>query len=75
MTPTPDTAPPEPGARLLGSDGQEWLVQRITRDDDDPGVWLVHLIAAADASAGRRHLSQVLTCDEYADFCRDQGIA
>jgi len=75
MSPVSNPAPPEPGARLLGSDGQEWLVQRITRADDDPAVWLVHLIPAADASAGRRHLSQVLTGDEYTDFCRDRGIA
>lgn len=75
MTPIAPPAPPEPGSRLLGSAGQEWLVQRITRDEDEPGVWLVHLIAAEDASAGRRHLSQVLTCEEYVDFCREQGIA
>lgn len=75
MTPASNPAPPEPGSRLLGSGGQEWLVQEITRADEDPGVWLVHLIPAADASAGRRHLSHVLSRDEFADFCRDQGIA
>jgi hypothetical protein len=75
MTPVSNPAPPEPGSHLLGSCRQEWLVQRIIRADDEPAVWLVHLIAAADASAGRRHLSQVLNCDEFADFCRDQGLA
>ena len=73
MSPSP--APPAAGARLFGATGQEWLVLRTTHADDDPDVWLVHLIKAADAAAGLRHLSLVMTGEEFADFCRDQGIA
>lgn len=67
--------PPPAGARLLGAAGQEWVVVRTTHADDDPDVWLVHVIKAADAEAGRRHLSLVLTGEEFAQFCQDQGIA
>ncbi len=70
-----DLIPPDAGARLVDSAGQEWLVQRITHADDDPDVWLVHLIKSADALAGARHLSLVLNPDEFCDFCRDEGIA
>lgn len=73
MSPIP--TPPAAGARLFGATGQEWLVLRTTHADDDPDVWLVHLIKAADAAAGLRHLSLVMTGEEFADFCRDQGIA
>lgn len=69
------STPPAAGARLFGASGQEWLVLRTTHADDDPDVWLVHLIKAADAAAGLRHLSLVMTGEEFADFCRDQGIA
>jgi hypothetical protein len=65
--------PPPAGARLLGTAGQEWVVVRTTHADEDPAIWLVHVIK--DAEAGRRHLSLVLTGDEYAEFCREQGIA
>ena len=66
--------PPLAGARLLGRAGQEWVVLRTTHADDDPQVWLVHLIKATDESAGLRHLSLVLTDEEFQDFCRDEGI-
>lgn len=72
---SPSSTPPAAGARLFGATGQEWLVLRTTHADDDPDVWLVHLIKAADAAAGLRHLSLVMTGEEFADFCRDQGIA
>lgn len=72
---SPSSTPPAAGARLFGASGQEWLVLRTTHADDDPDVWLVHLIKAADAAAGLRHLSLVMTGEEFADFCRDQGIA
>lgn len=67
--------PPPAGARLLGAAGQEWVVVRTTHADDEPDIWLVHVIKAADAQAGRRHLSLVLTGEEFAQFCREQGIA
>jgi hypothetical protein len=51
------------------------VVLRTTHADDDPAIWLVHLIKAADASAGLRHLSLVLNGEEFRDFCRDEGIA
>lgn len=66
--------PPVPGSRLLGKTGQEWVVLRTTCAEDDPDIWLVHVIKAADAAAGLRHLSLVFTGEEFADFCRDQGI-
>ena len=69
------STPPGAGARLFGATGQEWLVLRTTHADDDPDIWLVHLIKAADAVAGLRHLSLVMTCEEFVDFCRDEGIA
>ena len=66
--------PPAPGARLLGAAGQEWLVLRTTHAEEDPGVWLVHVIKAADALAGQRHLSLVMTGEEFTEFCRTEGI-
>jgi hypothetical protein len=72
MTPLP--LPPPAGARLLGHRGQEWLVLRTTYAEDDPEIWLVHLIKAADASAGLRHLSLVLSGEEFQAFCSDEGI-
>ncbi|MCY7320173.1 MAG: hypothetical protein LH617_15865 [Ramlibacter sp.] len=68
------TPPPLAGSRLLGSTGQEWVVLGTTHADDDPQVWLVHLIKATDASAGLRHMSLVLAEEEFRDFCRDEGI-
>jgi hypothetical protein len=70
----PSATPPPTGARLLGATGQEWVVLRTTHADDDPAIWLVHLIKSDDASAGRRHLSLVMTGEEFVDFCRDEGI-
>ncbi|MDB5947527.1 MAG: hypothetical protein JWQ33_2553 [Ramlibacter sp.] len=70
----PLATPPATGARLLGTTGQEWVVLRTTHADDDPEVWLVHVIKAADAVAGLCHLSLVFTGEEFADFCRDEGI-
>ena len=72
---SPNSTPPPAGARLLGATGQKWLVLRTTHADDDPDIWLVHLIKSTDASAGLRHLSLVLTGEEFVDFCRDEGIA
>lgn len=72
---TPNSTPPPAGARLCGTTGQEWLVLRTTHADDDPEIWLIHLIKAADASAGLRHLSLVMNGEEFRDFCRDEGIA
>jgi hypothetical protein len=69
------TPAPVPGSRLMGAAGQEWLVLRITHADDEPEIWLAHLIKVADAEAGRRHLSLVLTGEEFVEFCRSEGIA
>ena len=69
------STPPAAGTRLFSATGQEWLVLRTTHADDDPDIWLVHLIKAADAVAGLRHLSLVMTGEEFVDFCRDEGIA
>ena len=66
--------PPVAGARLVGATGEEWVVLRTTRDEEDPGVWLVHVIRAADALAEKRHLSLVLTGEEFTEFCRNEGI-
>jgi hypothetical protein len=74
MTPS-STSPPDAGARLVGSAGHEWVVLRTTHAEEDPEIWLVHLIKAADALAGRRHLSLVMTGEEFVEFCRDEGIA
>lgn len=71
---TPSTQPPADGARLVGSAGEEWVVLRTTHAEDDPDVWLVHLIKAVHVAAGQRHQSLVMTPDEFADFCRDEGI-
>ncbi len=72
---SPPSTPPAGGARLFSATGQEWLVLRTTHADDDPDIWLVHLIKAADAVAGLRHLSLVMAGEEFVDFCRDEGIA
>ena len=69
------TQPPETGARLFGASGEEWLVLRTTHDEEDPGIWLVHVIKAADALAGQRHLSLVMTCEEFTEFCHNEGIS
>jgi hypothetical protein len=68
--------PPAPlaGARLVGTSGQEWVVLRTTHAEDDPEIWLVHVIKSADALAGQRHLSLVLTGEEFGEFCRAEGI-
>ena len=71
----PPTLPPAAGARLLAASGQEWLVIRTTHAEEDPEIWLVHVIKAADALAGQRHLSLVLTGEEFTEFCRAEGIA
>lgn len=69
--------PPAPlaGARLVGSNGQEWVVLRTTHAEEDPEIWLVHVIKAADALAGQRHLSLVMTGEEFTEFCRAEGIS
>jgi len=67
--------PPAAGARLFGATGQEWVVLRTTHAEEDPGIWLVHLIKAADALAGQRHLSLVMNGEEFTEFCRTEGIA
>ena len=66
---------PAAGTRLFGAAGQEWVVQRTTHAEEDPEIWLVHVIKAADALAGQRHLSLVMTREEFAEFCRSEGIA
>jgi hypothetical protein len=66
--------PPAAGARLFGTAGQEWVVLRTTHAEEDPQIWLVHVIKAADALAGQRHLSLVLTGEEFTEFCRNEGI-
>ena len=68
------TPPPTAGSRLVGATGQEWLVLRTTHDEEDPGIWLVHLIKAADDLAGQRHLSLVMTGEEFDEFRRAEGI-
>ncbi len=70
-----NSSPPAAGARLIGSSGQEWVVLRTTHAEEDPAIWLVHLIKAEDSLAGKRHLSLVMTGEEFAGFCRDEGIA
>ncbi|MFC5499162.1 hypothetical protein ACFPOE_16565 [Caenimonas terrae] len=66
--------PPAAGARLFGATGQEWVVLRTTHAEEDPEIWLVHVIKAADALAGQRHLSLVMTGEEFCEFCRAEGI-
>jgi hypothetical protein len=68
------TQPPAAGARLVGATGEEWVVLRTTHDEEDPGIWLVHVIRAADALAGQRHLSLVMNGEEFTEFCRNEGI-
>lgn len=70
----PSTQPPVAGARLIGTAGQEWVVLRTTHAEEDPEIWLVHVIKAADALAGQRHLSLVMTREEFTEFCRTEGI-
>ena len=70
----PPLQPPAAGARLIGSSGQEWLVLRTTHAEEDPEIWLVHVIKASDALAGQRHLSLVMTGEEFTEFCRTAGI-
>ena len=70
----PSTPAPAAGARLFGASGQEWVVLRTTHAEEDPEIWLVHVIKAADALAGQRHLSLVMTGEEFAEFCRAEGI-
>jgi hypothetical protein len=69
------TSPPAAGARLVGASGQEWVVLRTTHAEEEPEIWLVHLIKAADALAGQRHLSLVMNGEEFVEFCRNEGIA
>jgi hypothetical protein len=68
--------PPAPvvGARLVGTSGQEWVVLRTTHAEEDPEIWLVHVIKTADAQAGQRHLSLVMTGEEFTEFCHAEGI-
>ena len=68
------TNPPVAGARLISATGVEWVVLRTTHAEEDPGIWLVHVIKAADALAGQRHLSLVMTGEEFTEFCRNEGI-
>lgn len=70
----PSTPPPVAGAHLIGAAGQEWVVLRTTHAEEDPEIWLVHVIKAADALAGQRHLSLVMTGEEFTEFCRTEGI-
>ena len=71
----PFVQPPAAGSRLYGATGQEWLVLRTTHAEEDPEIWLVHVIKATDALAGQRHLSLVMTGEEFTEFCRAEGIA
>ena len=71
----PSAQPPVAGARLYGATGQEWLVLRTTHAEEDPEIWLVHVIKASDALASQRHLSLVMTGEEFTEFCRAEGIA
>lgn len=71
----PPLPPPVAGARLVGATGQEWVVLRTTHAQEDPGIWLVHVIKAADALAGQRHLSLVMTGEEFIEFCHAEGIS
>lgn len=68
------TLPPAAGTRLVGTAGHEWLVLRTTYAEEDPEIWLVHVIKSADALAGQRHLSLVMTGEEFTEFCRAEGI-
>ena len=70
----PPAPPPAAGMRLFGAAGQEWLVLRTTHAEEEPEIWLVHLIKASDALAGHRHLSLVMTDEEFTEFCRAEGI-
>jgi hypothetical protein len=70
----PPTSAPIAGSRLVGASGQEWVVLRTTHAEEDPEIWLVHVIKAADALAGQRHLSLVMTGEEFTEFCRAEGI-
>ena len=70
----PSVQPPAAGTRLLGAAGQEWLVLRTTHAEEDPEIWLVHVIKATDALAGQRHLSLVMTGEEFTEFCLTEGI-
>lgn len=70
----PSVQPPAAGTRLFGAAGQEWLVLRITHAEEDPEIWLVHVIKATDALAGLRHLSLVMTGEEFTEFCLTEGI-
>lgn len=71
----PPVQPPVAGAHLIGATGQEWLVLRTTHAEEDPDIWLVHVIKATDALAGQRHLSLVMTGEEFFEFCRAEGIS
>jgi hypothetical protein len=71
----PSMQPPAAGARLFGATGQEWVVLRTTHAEEDPAIWLVHVIKAADALAGQRHLSLVMTGEEFIEFCHAEGIS
>lgn len=71
----PSQSAPVAGARLVGASGQEWVVLRTTHAEEDPEIWLVHVIKAADALAGQRHLSLVMTGEEFTEFCRAEGIS
>ena len=64
---------PAKGEQLTGGDGAVWVVLRCHHAPDDPAFFAVDLIRQQDLKQTSRALN--LTWDEFADFCRQQGIA
>jgi hypothetical protein len=63
---------PARGEQLKSAKGEIWIVLRCHRAADDPSFFAVDLIRQHDLKQTSRAVN--LTWDEFADFCRREGI-
>ena len=64
---------PVKGEKLVSAIGEVWLVLRCHPAPGDRGFLSVDLISQQDLKHSSRAVN--LNVDEFADFCRKQGIA
>jgi hypothetical protein len=63
---------PVRGEQLKSAKGEIWIVLRCHQAADDPHFFAVDLIRQYDVKQTSRSVN--LTWDEFADFCRREGI-
>jgi len=63
---------PVRGEQLKSAKGEIWIVLRCYRAAEDPDFFAVDLIRQHDVKQTSRAVN--LTWDEFADFCRREGI-